>query len=898
MLDLKYSEMDYCGSVPDRFRRVMQCVSGEHPAVVVGEQKMSYAQLDRASDQLAARLLDWIGGQPQPISLLLPSISFDTIVAMLGVLKAGHFFLPLDPSTPETVVADIFAECPTPVLISDASLRGQAEKLLLPGQRALFLEDLPTEALERDWPVIPLKAYSNLYYTSGSTGKPRGVIRTHQQILSLSALIAQYMKSGSLENLCATFTYILGAHGAAMWGALLNGATFYNLPMQGISPRALYEQLEAEKISVLQTSPGVLRGLAGLAADHAPFTSLKTIFTGLEQVKREEVEALFRLMPPGAQFVNVFGSTEDNAYASISLTADTAWDGVVIPAGRVPEFTEVCIVDDNGQILPSGETGEIWVRSRFKGGGYWKQPALDEARTAPSPTGSGEPFFKTGDIGTLGQDGLLQFKGRKDFIVKVRGYRIQLEEVEDELNKLADVKEAAVTAQDSVSGGKRLVAYIVAANPGEENPNQIRQLLLQKLPSYKVPARFMFLKTPIPRTPSGKPDRKAMPPPIMARPNLDTAYCPPRNELEQDIAEVWTELLELDCAGANDNFFELGGDSLSSLNMILRIEQRYHVTITSEYFRQPTIAHLAELVAQADPNVSPELNIAVLPERPTPGPSWNWDEMVDSGPLFKKFTLPYGIGVQVQRAWLASGSVRQKKFQSSIELVRDWATRVGDPNPESAIQSSLMANTWWGWRSHLLGKELKSSGWLTVKGDPALWLPRADGAGVVFFVMHSWLTYIFHDGLLAAGRHPMFIRGVTPDPIIDQMGLAVQMHQAMRVLRKGEPVMLAGDGFRGKQGVTIPFWGETRMFRRGGAELAVQTGAELVPVFRVIRPDGHVTVEVGPALQRGNGTSEEQVETLTRAYAELFTARWPQVYSGELWAHLQGWKRTHAQCII
>jgi acyl-CoA synthetase (AMP-forming)/AMP-acid ligase II/acyl carrier protein len=896
-IEIEFNETELYHSLADRFRHVAAHLPDNHLAMAGGDEGLSYGRLNELSDQLAARLLDLAGSEPRAISLLLPSMSHAGVIAALGVIKAGHFFLPLDTNMPDLGLREIFQDCPTPILIANEVTQQQAERLRQKDQELLFLEDLPVGPVERSWPEIVLNANAALYYTSGSTGKPRGVLRTHQHTLRAVHTYRQYMSVPTLERIGGTFNSQHSSSGTPMWCALLNGASLHNLAVQGLSPSAIYTWLEKEQITYFQAIPGVLRSLAELAVDHPPLPALRALVTGMEPIKKSEMNALLRLMAPGGQFANTMSSTEVSLFMMMGFNADTPLEGDFLPVGRVLPFVDVYIVDENGVLLPAGQTGEIWVRSHFKMGGYWSHPELTLSKMADSPVG-GEPFFRTGDLGVFSADGVLYFKGRVDRMVKVRGYRIQLEEVEDAVNGLPGVKEAAVIARESHSGEKYLAAYLFAPEPEVLSLAKIRKDLAKILPMYKIPARFVFLSQPLPKTASGKLDRQALPAPVRARPALDGPFREPQNEIEQGITTIWANLLELDRVGADDNFFELGGDSLSSLTMILRVEQLFHVAISPEYFRQPTVAHLAELVASASMAAVEDLNLAPLAPRPPRLQRWDWDKMVGSGPMFEKFSLPYSAGVKVQRVWLSSARVRRTLFKPSIDLVREWAARVGDPDIESATQRSLLANTWWAWRCQQLAPGFKDSRWLKIQGDRSLWMARPGVPGVLFLVLHSHLTNLFIDGLQSIGRKPLLIRGVTPDPIQDQMGISVQMHQAYQVLARGEPVMLAGDGFRGKNGVSVPFWGETRMFRYGGAELAVQTGVELVPVFSFIQPDGRVTIEVCEPLARGNGSAEEQVETLTRSYAELFTARWPQVYSSELWAHLRSWKQKNDEGLI
>jgi hypothetical protein len=260
--------------------------------------------------------------------------------------------------------------------------------------------------------------------------------------------------------------------------------------------------------------------------------------------------------------------------------------------------------------------------------------------------------------------------------------------------------------------------------------------------------------------------------------------------------------------------------------------------------------------------------------------------LVRHGPLLRRHALPYGLGVRLLRAWLTLPGVQRVFFDVEIALLRRWGERIGVcPSPQVVLES-LLANTWEHWRTHVLANSLGTSPWVTVEGDLATWPPRGKDSKVIFLVMHSTLTALFARKCTAGGKQALFVGGATGETESGDQDRAIQVYKAHQALSRGEPVIIAGDGGKGRQYVVVPFFGGERHFVQGGAELAVQTGARLVPVFGTMNAKGGVAFDICPPLERGGGSAQAQIERLTRAYAELVVARWPQVYHCLAWGHL------------
>ena len=378
-------------------------------------------------------------------------------------------------------------------------------------------------------------------------------------------------------------------------GTLLTGATIYRRLDALISPRAFYEWLKNDHITIARASAGLLRSLIKLPTNFPPLEDLRLIDTGGESFTREEIDGLLRLMPPGGTLNVRLASNEAGNYALFMVRTGDVWYGEKNPAGYAPPLIKVFTVDEDRNPLQAGEIGEIAVCSRFLASGYFNDPEQTKTRFIPNPNNDDEFIYYTGDMGKISSDGLIEFFGRKDFRIKIRGYTVELEAVDSALTQIGGVSASSTSVQVLPSGNKRIIGYFVADEGNELSPVDVRQSLKQILPEFMIPSVLLKLDT-LPKTPSGKIDRKALPLPPVTRPDLKTPYSEPLTDLEVTIAQIWEKILAISPIGINDSFFELGGDSLMSMQMIIEVEQVCGCTITEEIFKLPTIANISNFV--------------------------------------------------------------------------------------------------------------------------------------------------------------------------------------------------------------------------------------------------------------------------------------------------------------
>ena len=407
---------------------------------------LSYAELDRLSSRLAGAILSRLGpadpSSQEPVALLLPHSTL-ICVAVLGVLRSGHFYLPLDPYYGESFIAESLSACPPRLLLAAGSLEPMARAVAGSGTEVLPLEDLLGRVEERFGAAAAGRdTIAAVAFTSGTTGRPRGVIRTHGQIVASAFRFCGYGAcSGGRSAFLTSFSQAFG--GIALFGSLLTGSTLVVKDPRATDPARLCSWLREERITLLSIAPGTLRALAAL--DVPPLDDLGAVNTGMEPVARRDIEALCRKLPAGCAIISQLASSETNI-AHFVIRNGEAWEGDRIPAGYADDLNAVQVVDEDLRPVPHGALGQILVRSRFMSLGYWQDPEETERRFFRDPVDPSLRVFLTHDLGTMRADGLLEHRGRMDFMVKIRGHRVETAVVEETLTNHPSVAEAAVLA--------------------------------------------------------------------------------------------------------------------------------------------------------------------------------------------------------------------------------------------------------------------------------------------------------------------------------------------------------------------------------------------------------------------------------------------------------------------
>jgi amino acid adenylation domain-containing protein len=571
-----------------------------HPealALMYDDDKVSYAQLNRRANQLAHHLLS-LGVKPDDRVAICAARGVDMVVGLLGIMKAGAGYVPLDPAYPAERLAFMLGDCAPAALLTQSALAGPlaldgVPRVLLDGAADLALIDA-CDTANPDAQALGLSASHLAYviYTSGSTGQPKGVMNAHRGLCNLArAQIDTYgvnADSRVLQFVSLSFDVCISE--IAM--ALCSGASLHLAPASALLPgEPLLATLRAHRISHVSLPMAVL---AALPAD-ADLGEVHTLIVGGEALP----PALADHWSARCKLFNSYGPTEATVCATVHQCH--APNPALVPIGRPLANTRIYILDAGGQPAPLGVTGEIHIGGVQVARGYLNRPELTAQRFIPDPFGPDPEarLYKTGDLGRWLADGSIDYLGRNDFQVKLRGFRIELGEIEARLLACEGVREAVVVAREDAPGDKRLVAYLVAGDGAAPLPADLRAQLGTQLAEYMVPAAFVLLEA-FPLTPNGKVDRKALPAPdagaLVAR-----RYEAPQGELETAIAAIWQTLLGVPQVGRNDHFFELGGYSLLATQFVARLRDATGIDLPlMKVFQAPILASLADGIFLAE----------------------------------------------------------------------------------------------------------------------------------------------------------------------------------------------------------------------------------------------------------------------------------------------------------
>jgi amino acid adenylation domain-containing protein len=568
----------------------------EATALVFEDASLTYRELNSQANRPAHHLVA-LGVRPDSLVAIALPRGLDRVVALLATLKAGGAYLPLDSDYPAERLAYMLADSSPRVLITDTATRTAL------GSTPASLAVLQLDA-DRSWQSLPatnpdpaalgLTASHLAYviYTSGSTGRPKGAMVAHAGLcnLALAQIDAFAVTPASRVLQFASFSFDACIFEVLM--ALCRGAALH-VPAPGVlAGSALHDVLRNGHITHATLPPAVL---AAQPDDALP--KLQTLVMAGEATSH----ALVQRWAAGRRLINAYGPTEATVWVSMHA-CDTQQRGTP-PIGSPIANTRIYILDAHGEPMPLGVAGEIYIGGIHVARGYLRRPDLTAERFVPDPFGEpGSRMYKTGDLGRWRPDGVIEFLGRNDHQVKVRGFRIEPGEIEAALRLHPEVREAAVLAREDAPGELRLVAYVV----GEVAPEVLRQHLAAHLPQYMVPAAYVALDA-LPLTPNGKLDRKALP-----APEADAfgarAYEAPQGEIETTLARIWSELLGIERVGRHDNFFALGGHSLLAVRLIERLRQHGLQLEVRALFTSPTVAGLAEsaraaVAASVPPNL-------------------------------------------------------------------------------------------------------------------------------------------------------------------------------------------------------------------------------------------------------------------------------------------------------
>ncbi|MEO8191047.1 MAG: amino acid adenylation domain-containing protein [Acidobacteriota bacterium] len=585
-------------TIPQLFEEVAR-TSGHKRALVCAGSSLTYEELNGRANSLAHALRER-GVGPGTLVAMCVTRSVEMVVGILGILKAGGGYVPIDPLYPRERVSYLLEDSGARLLLTE---RDVAPGLDAPGCEIVLLDD--------DWPDIAHRSTANpaaaagpedvayAIYTSGSTGRPKGVLVRHAGVANLFAATRRQLGFDESDVWTMFHSYAFDLSVWELWGPLLHGGRLVMVPVEiAQSPLDFSRLLAEESVSVVSQTPAAARRLAAVRQDPASGSDrwrLRHVICGGEALPGDLAADLLGWNVP---VWNFYGPTEATVWTTIKRVTPADCGPSVVSIGRPIENTAAYVLDRHREPVPHGVPGDLYLGGAGLARGYLGRPELNRERFVADPFAAvpAARLYRTGDRARRLRSGDIEFLGRDDHQVKVRGYRVELGEIETALADHPEVREAAVLLREDQPGSQQLVAYYVAGAGETPGASALRAFLLTRLPEYMVPQSFVPLEA-LPLTSNAKLDRRALPAPDGTRPELEKAFVAPRTSTEEKIAEIWRRLLAVDRVGVEDDFFELGGHSLKATQAVSRIKELFAVDLPlRRLFETPTVAALARRV--------------------------------------------------------------------------------------------------------------------------------------------------------------------------------------------------------------------------------------------------------------------------------------------------------------
>jgi amino acid adenylation domain-containing protein len=566
-------------------------------------QPVSYAELNAPANQLAHHLHS-LGVQPDDLIGIYLEPSIEMVVAILGILKSGGAYLPLDPEYPKARIEFILKDAKAKAVVTTQRRADDLQE-----QVACMI------CLDSDGGAIAQNSSQNIssktdpgnlayvIYTSGSTGEPKGVNITHANVARLFDATRSWFNFDESDVWTMFHSYAFDFSVWELWGALLHGGRLIVIPdWLRLAPESFYDLLAKERVTVLNQTPSSFRQL--IKVEHSSRIerelSLRLVIFGGEALEPQILKPWFDRHGERPRLINMYGITETTVHVTyrpiLQVDANRISDSVI--GGPIPDL-QVYVLDRHMQPAPMGVPGELYVGGAGLARSYLDRPALTAERFVPDPFSNnpGSRLYRSGDLARHLPEGDIQYSGRIDHQVKIRGFRIELGEIEAMLAQHDAVREAVVIDREDRPGDKRLVAYVVPGDRQVPTIGELRDFLGEKLPEYMLPSAFVVLES-LPLTRNLKLDRCALPAPEQARPELAGYFVAPRTPLEETLAEIWCEVLGIDKVGVYDNFFDLGGHSLLMTQLASRIRDTFQLELPLRIlFDAPTIIEMTTAIA-------------------------------------------------------------------------------------------------------------------------------------------------------------------------------------------------------------------------------------------------------------------------------------------------------------
>ncbi|WP_139487922.1 non-ribosomal peptide synthase/polyketide synthase [Brevibacillus dissolubilis] len=566
----------------------------DHAAVVMDDQVLTYRQLNERSNQLARYLRDK-GVQANTVVAIMAERSLHMMIGLMGILKSGAAYLPIDPEWPQERITHMLTDCQVNLFVTQRTftdaIQMDVETILLDAEDGRSADSYSTENLT---PVNSAGDTAYIIYTSGSTGTPKGVVISHTNAIRV-VKNTNYITLDEHDHVIQLSNYAFDGSVFDIFGALLNGARLVLMDKETVLDISkLAKLIRTQHVTVMFITTALFNVLVDRELEC--LSGIRKILFGGERVSVAHAKKALDYMGPD-KMLHVYGPTESTVYATYYPINDIKDDAVTIPIGAPLANTTAYVVDQHNRLVPIGVPGELCIAGDGLSSGYLNNPQLTAEKFVPHPFAAGERMYRTGDLVRWLSDGTIEFLERIDHQVKLRGFRIELGEIESSLLKHTDIQEAFVMARKDQDYNDYLCAYITAAR--ELHVEELRSFLGESLPEYMIPAYFVKLDQ-LPLTPNGKVDRKALPEPDTSI-ITQAAYEAPTNFVEEQLVSIWAEVLGVERIGTTSHFFELGGNSLKVMHAVHAINKKFQSDISiRSFFEHPTIKQLAAIILGAE----------------------------------------------------------------------------------------------------------------------------------------------------------------------------------------------------------------------------------------------------------------------------------------------------------
>jgi surfactin family lipopeptide synthetase C len=580
-------------------------------AVIFADQKLTYGEINERANQLSHHLLS-LGAGPESFVALYLERSVEMIVALLAIAKAGAAYVPLDTTYPLERIAFVLEEIQASIILTQDSLVYE-----LPACWAQIIcldsdsNQVADQSVENPVNKADPDNLAYVMYTSGSTGWPKGVCVTHRNVARL--VKGNYFADLSRDHVLLQLAPIsFDASTLEVWGALLNGARLAVMPPEPPTLADIGKALSEFHVTTLWLTAGLFHLIVDERLE--ALKGLRQLLAGGDALSAHHVKKALQALD-GCAVINGYGPTESTTFACchrMSSAGDLKSSSV--PIGRPIANTQVYILDKFLRPLPVGAAGELYIGGDGLARSYLNRPELTAEKFVPNPFGSdpGSRLYKTGDLCRYVVEGEIEFLGRSDYQVKIRGYRVEPGEIEAALNQHPCIRESVVIASEKSFADKRLIAYLVPDAEASFTPMDVQDYLNGKLPDYMIPSHLVVLDS-LPLTANGKVDRAALPPPDGLEVISQPAFVAPRTDVEELLASVWAEVLQVENVGIEDNFFQSGGQSLTAIQVISRVRDLFLIEVPLRcIFEAPTVSRFAEVLVEFEQSPGQIASVARL----------------------------------------------------------------------------------------------------------------------------------------------------------------------------------------------------------------------------------------------------------------------------------------------